>query len=133
MYYFAYGSNLSKEQMLERCPDSQPRFTATLHNYRLVFAGWSRKWRGSTATLKSFRGKKVPGAIYEISEDCLRRLDKHEGYGVTHDRFNVIVNNEDGDPVEAVTYFISGRIQETPPSNDYVAIMQQGYRDWGIF
>ena len=44
MYYFAYASSLSKKQMLERCPDSNPLFRATLPNYKLIFTGWSRKW-----------------------------------------------------------------------------------------
>ena len=68
MYYFAYGSNLSKKQMSERCPDSKPMFIATLPNHQMVFAGWSRKWRGGVASLKTFRGAKVPGAIYEVTE-----------------------------------------------------------------
>ena len=74
MYYFAYGSNLNKKQMMERCPDSKPVFTATLPNYKLVFAGWSRQWRGGVASIKSFRGDRVRGAIYEVSEQCLRQL-----------------------------------------------------------
>jgi len=129
MYYFAYGSNLSKKQMLARCPDSKPMFSATLPNYELFFAGWSRGWRGGVATIKTFRGRKVLGAIYEVTEACLRRLDKYEaGY----QRFNVTVFDEDGEPVEAVTYIKTGQIEETPPSKEYLAIMQQGYRDWGL-
>jgi len=59
VYYFAYGSNLNHKQMLERCPDSQPRFLATLHNYKLVFVGWSRQWRGGIASIKPFRGERI--------------------------------------------------------------------------
>ncbi len=132
MYYFAYGSNLSKKQMLERCPDSKPKLIATLPNYKLVFAGWSRKWRGGVATIKRFSGGKVPGAIYEISEPCLRRLDKFEGYPDSYNRLNVTVFSEDGEPIEAVTYVKTGQLEETPPSKEYVSIIQQGYRDWGI-
>jgi len=129
MYYFAYGSNLSKKQMSERCPDSKPMFIATLPNYRMVFAGWSRKWRGGVASLKTFRGAKVPGAIYEVTEECLRRLDKYEaGYN----RVKVTVFDEDGEPVEAITYIKAGQIEETPPSKDYLAVIQQGYRDWSL-
>jgi len=51
LYYFAYGTNLSKKQMLERCPDSQPVLTATLPNYKLVFVSWSRQWRGGVASI----------------------------------------------------------------------------------
>ena len=129
MYYFAYASNLNRKQMQERCPDSKPMFVATLPNYKLVFTGWSRQWRGGKASIKSFRGERVPGAIYEVTEVCLRRLDKYEA---SYNRFKVTVFNEDGEPIEAITYIKSGQLEETPPSKEYVAVIQQGYRDWEI-
>ena len=132
MYYFAYGSNMNKKQMKERCPESQPKFVATLPNYTLVFWGWSRQWRGGVATIKSSRGDKALGAIYEISERDLRLLDKYEGYPGNYNRLKVNVFDEDGNPVEAITYIKAGPLEETTPSSEYLAIMQQGYRDWGI-
>ena len=132
MYYFAYGPNLNRKQMLERCPDSKPRFFATLHNYKLVFVGWSRQWRGGIVSIKSFRGERVLGAVYEISEADLRRLDKYEGYPNNYNRIKVTVFSEDGEAIEAVTYIKSGQLEETPPSKEYLAVIQQGYRDWGI-
>jgi gamma-glutamylcyclotransferase len=127
--YFAYASNLSKKQMQERCPDCRPRFTAVLPNYKLVFAGWSRAWHGGTATIKSFRGEKVHGAIYEVTDTCLRQLDKYEtGYS----RLNVTVFDEDNQPHQAVTYIKSGQLEETLPSKEYAAVIKHGYRDWGI-
>ena len=132
MYYFAYGPNLNRKQMLERCPDSKPLFLATLRNYKLVFVGWSRQWRGGVVSIKSFRGERVLGAIYEISERDLRRLDKYEGYPGNYNRMKVTVFNEDGEPIEAITYIKSGQLEETPPSKEYLAVIQQGYRDWGI-
>ena len=132
MYYFAYGSNLSKKQMKERCPDSKPMFVATLPNYKLVFVGWARRWRGGVAGIKPFRGEKVLGAIYELSERDLRRLDKYEGYPDSYNRLNVTVFDENGKPVEAVTYIKSGQLEETQPSMEYLSVMQQGCKDWGI-
>jgi len=132
VYCFAYGSSLNKKQMMERCPDSKPMFVATLPNYKLVFVGWSRQWRGGVASIKHFRGEKVLGGIYEISERDLRRLDKYEGYPDSYNRLNVTVFDEDGKPVEAVTYIKSGQLEETQPSREYLAIIQQGYRDWAI-
>jgi len=129
MYYFAYASNLNKKQMLERCPDNKPIFRATLPNYKLVFVGWSREWRGGKASIRPFRGEKVLGAIYDVSEQCLRRLDKYES---PYDRLKVIVFNEDGEPVEAIAYIKSGQSEEGKPSAEYVSVIQQGYRDWEI-
>ncbi len=132
MYYFAYGPNLNRQQMLERCPDSKPRFFATLHNYKLVFVGWSRQWRGGVVSIKPFRGERVLGGVYEISERDLNRLDKYEGYPGNYNRLKVTVFDEGGKPTEAITYIKAGQLEETPPSKEYLAIIQQGYRDWGI-
>jgi gamma-glutamylcyclotransferase (GGCT)/AIG2-like uncharacterized protein YtfP len=129
VYYFAYASNLSKQQMKLRCPDSQAKFVATLPNHKLVFTGWSREWHAGVATIKSFRGEKVHGAIYEVSEACLRQLDKYE---VGYTRFNVTVFDEGNQPVPAMTYIKSGQLQESLPSKEYAAIIRQGYRDWGL-
>ena len=132
MYYFAYGSNLNQKQMLERCPGSEPKFIATLPNYKLVFVGWSRQWRGGVASIRPFKGEKVPGAIYEISDRNLRRLDSYEGYSRSYTRLNVTVFDEDGEPIKAITYIKAGQSDEAQPSREYLALIQQGYRDWGI-
>jgi len=132
MYYFAYGSNLNRKQMLERCPDSKPEFKATLPNYKLVFVGWSRQWRGGVAGIRPFRGEKVLGAVYELSDRDLRRLDSYEGYPRDTNRLNVTVFNEDSEAIQAITYIKAGQSEETRPSPEYLSIIQQGYRDWGI-
>jgi len=133
VYYFAYGSNLNKNQMLERCPDSKPMFIATLPNYKLVFVGWSRQWRGGVISIKPLRGERVRGAIYEISEQCIQRLDKFEGHPTNYNRFKVTVFDEDSEPIEAITYIKAGQFEETQPSKEYLAVIQQGYRDWRLF
>lgn len=130
MYYFAYALNLNQKRMKERCPDSRPLFVATLPNYKLVFGGWSRKWRGGVASIKSFRGERVRGAIYEVSETCLKRLDRfEEGYN----RLKITVFGEDSEPLEAITYIRAGQLEETKPSPEYLAVIQQGLRDWRLF
>ena len=133
MNYFAYASNLSRKQMSERCPDSQPKFVATLPNHKLIFSGWSRKWHGGTATIRPFQGEKVIGAVYEISDRCLRSLDKHEGYPTIYNRVNKMVIAEDGERVEVITYIMREQLKEIQPAPEYVAVIQQGYKDWGIF
>ena len=132
MYYFAYGSNLSKKQMKERCPANKPLFRATLPNYKLIFTGWSRQWRSGTASIKPFQGDKVPGAVYELSELDFKRLDRHEGYPTLHNRLNVLVITEDGEAVRSVTYIRREQSEETRPTKEYLSIIQQGYHDWEI-
>jgi len=130
MYYFAYASNLNKKQMQERCPGAKPLFCATLHHYRLVFLGWSRKWRGGVASIMPFRGERVEGGVWEVTESCLKRLDNFEG--PTYTRQTVRVNTELGDLVEVVTYVKMRELEAAKPSAEYSAIIRQGYRDWGL-
>ena len=130
--YFAYGSNLNKKQMKERVPGSIPRLSAVLPNFKLVFLGWSRQWKGGTATIRSSRGDKVAGGVYEVTDRDLRRLDGFEGYPRESDRINVNVFTEDGQALKVVTYVKTARAEETKPSPEYVAVIKQGYRDWGI-
>ncbi len=132
MEYFAYGSNLNKQQMLQQCPGVKPKYQAILPNYRLIFTGWSREWKGGTASIKPVRGEKVNGAIYEISESDLRRLDRFEDYPTTYDRINVLVLKDDGSAIKAITYIKRRQSDETKPSVEYLALMKQGYKDWSI-
>jgi len=129
MYYFAYASNLNQKRMRERCPDSKPMFTATLPNYKLVFVGWSREWRGGKASIRPFKGEKILGAIYDVSEQCLKQLDRHE---IGYDRLKITVFDEDGEAIEAITYIKAGRVEDGKPSQEYLSVIQQGYRDWGM-
>jgi gamma-glutamylcyclotransferase len=132
MYYFAYASNLNKKQMKERCPNAKPVSVVTLSHYRLVFVGWSRRWRGGYANIQPFRGEKVIGAVYEVSEDDMKKLDKYEDCPGTYSRINVILNDDFGRRIDAVSYIRAGRAEAAPPSKEYLAVIEQGCRDWGI-
>ena len=129
LLYFAYASNLNKQQMHERCPDAKPRFSAILPNYKLIFAGWSRTWHGGTAAVKPFRGEKVRGGIYEVTEAGMKLLEKYE---VGYVRQNITVFDEDNQPHQVVTFMKSGQVVEALPSKEYAAVIKQGYHDWSI-
>jgi len=115
--------------MKERCPDSKPLFTATLPNYKLVFEGWSRQWRGGKANIRLFRGEKVRGAVYEVTDQCLSRLDRFES---PYKRIKVNVFDEDGEAHEVIAYSITTREEETKPSQEYLTVIQQGFKDWNL-
>ncbi len=106
--------------------------TAVLPNYRIVFTGYSRQRKSGLITIRGSKGGKVPGGIYEISDKDLRRLDSLEGYPRESSRVNVTVFTEDGDAIKAITYVKSGQADETKPSQEYLTVIQTGYREWGI-
>ena len=80
--YFAYGSNLSLDQMRERI-GSKPKVIsgAYLENHRLGFTLYSKlTWKGGVADIVPEVGSKVWGAIYKLTEEQLEKIDHYEGY-----------------------------------------------------
>jgi len=132
MHYFAYASNMNRKQMSERCPDAKAVAVATLPNFKLIFSGYSRLRKGAVATIRGSQGDKVIGAVYEISEAGLRKLDKHENYPVDYKHLDVRVFTDGGDMYDAITFIKASQEDEEKPSPEYLAVIQQGYRDWGI-
>ena len=132
MYYFAYASNMNRQQMAGRCPEAKSKVVATLPNFKLIFTGYSRLRKGAVATIRGSQGDKVIGAVYEISEAGLRKLDKHENYPVDYKHVDVRVFSGSGETYDAVAFIKAKLEEEGQPSPEYRAIIQQGYRDWGI-
>jgi gamma-glutamylcyclotransferase (GGCT)/AIG2-like uncharacterized protein YtfP len=133
MYYFAYGSNLSKAQMRSRCPAAKALFSATLPNYKLIFVGWSRQRRSAVATIRAFRGERVRGGVYDVTEIDARALDRSEGVPDSYMRIKVNVFGDDShQPVEAFTYIKTSQEAEDKPSPEYLKVIEDGYRDWGL-
>lgn len=109
--YFAYGSNLSPEQMAHRCPDSIFLGKATLPEYR-----WQVNERGvanvvpapapvsSSPQQADRKGRRhrddeeaaaVEGLVYAISAEDERHLDLYEGVAKgRYERFELCVDFE---------------------------------------
>lgn len=115
--YFAYGSNLSPEQMAHRCPDSIFLGKATLPEYR-----WQVNERGvanvvpapapvSSSPQADRKGRRsgrhgsgddneeeeqgVEGLVYAISAEDERQLDQYEGVAKgRYERFELCVDFE---------------------------------------
>ena len=131
-WYFAYGSNLSIDKMIERTGavdqrDDRPRL-ARLPNYRLVF---NVHHRGQVFANIHSPGKGVLGVLYCCSPAALNKLDNYEtGY----ERQRVMVVTENGDKLEAFAYIasstnaaISGK-----PSPEYLHKIISGARQHGL-
>ena len=71
-YYFGYGSNLSKEQMAIRCPESKYPASGSLSEY-----SWLINSRGY-ASIKPSEGDFVLGEIFTLSQQDVDYLDIYE-------------------------------------------------------
>jgi gamma-glutamylcyclotransferase (GGCT)/AIG2-like uncharacterized protein YtfP len=128
--YFAYGSNLHREKMKFRCPDSVPVSNAVLEGYRLTFRG--NYLGGGVADILPCEGDCIQGALYKISYSDLAHLDKYEVYPTLYKRYEVDVVNEHGETIKAFVYRMNPEFAAAPPSEEYFQTIIQGFHDWNI-
>jgi len=127
-YYFAYGSNLSLEQMQARCPDARFFSVAHLSGYRLAFGGFSQTRGGGVATIRpDHKGGRTAGVLFEMTPDDWRKLDVYEGYPSIYRREVVQVFNPAGWPIQAQVY-IRNQFDAKAPAPAYRRIIEYGYK-----
>ena len=122
MFYYAYGSNLNRKQMKRRCKDSRFIKKIILNNYILTF----RSKYGS-ADIEKNRGKKVYGALYNISKSDEKKLDIYEEYPKLYKKMFFKYNNK-----LVMSYIMKKKTKKTSPTIYYLNIIRQGYRDCKI-
>lgn len=92
VFYFAYGSNMNPERMLERGAEFTHRQKHTLPGYSLKFNKVSSKVPGSgSANIVPDQNGTVEGILYEITVRNLYNLDEYEGYPVQYTRIRIEV------------------------------------------
>jgi len=122
--YFAYGANLNLDGMNTRCPGNKPICKAVLKDYRFMFK--------SVADIEEAVNHSVHGALYEITKEHLRSLDRFEGYPRLYIRKTVPVITEDGREVQAVVYQMTDRNQYSRPSQGYLLTILTGCQQWRL-
>ena len=85
-YYFAYGSNMNYNQMLERCPNAKYFGKGFLPDYTLAFTRNSRNWESAVADILVSPGDDVWGIIYTLSNEDRMKLDACEGHPTIYKR-----------------------------------------------
>jgi len=128
-YYIAYGSNLSVEQMAQRCPDAKVAGMAALKDWKLVFR--------THATIEPCEGRVVPVLIWEISQRDERNLDRYEGYPSYYYKQDIIVTMTDlggknPQEITAMVYLMTEGHEIRMPYRGYLDTLAEGYRRFGF-
>jgi gamma-glutamylcyclotransferase (GGCT)/AIG2-like uncharacterized protein YtfP len=123
---FAYGSNLAEDQMEEWCPRYEYLGPARLDGFRLEFRRRSVRWTGGAADVVEAEGEEVWGALYELPDGEIKRLDEKEFEGEAYRRREVEVEH-DGELRRVQTYeVIDKTIAELEPAPAYAAAILRG-------
>lgn len=93
VYYFAYGSNMNPERMLEREAEFTLRQKHVLSGYSLRFNKMSSNNPGTgCANIVRDENGIVEGIVYRITARGLYNLDKFEGYPEHYGRIRLTVD-----------------------------------------
>jgi gamma-glutamylcyclotransferase len=130
VWYFAYGSNMNLQRMMDRSAYFTQRKRGILHGHRLVFNKISGTYPGhGVANVVAERGYDVVGVLYEVDRPGIEALDGHEGVrGGHYIRTEMLVQLNDGTSVNAFVYVAHPNKVEDglTPHDDYFYHLEQG-------
>jgi gamma-glutamylcyclotransferase (GGCT)/AIG2-like uncharacterized protein YtfP len=130
--YFAYGSNMNKQQMKSRCPNARPIGAMKLDDYVLVFRG--------VADIVPSPGDKVSGAVWRLTDACEAALDRYEGFRPNdpadgmYRKETIALEpfNAGGEIHTELMFYVMNSTGIMPPSHSYFAGIRDGYKDFGL-
>ena len=133
-YYIAYGSNLNVRQMRMRCPTARIIGTSNLKGYELLFKGSKT---GSYLTVEKKLGGTVPVAVWEVTADDEKSLDRYEGFPTFYYKKELYLHIKGirTGKIRKRRVFVYIMHEDRPigiPSIGYVQICLQGYNDFGF-
>ncbi len=140
MFHFAYGSNLDLLQMQLRCPNARFVSAARLDSYDICFPRRSNIRNSATISIEESVGESVWGALYELAEADIRRLDDREGYNPVrsdrmmnrHNRRTLTVECLDGRRVQAEVYVAVPMERPGLPSAQYIGYLVSSAAECGL-
>ena len=138
MLYFAYGSNMWREQMRQRCPDHELVGKAVLPGYALCFPRTSPIRECGVAGIAETHGAEVWGVLYRLHDQDLAALDKREGYDpakpVHLNRYyrTTVRVLKDGEAHDCLTYLARAEPGTHVPSVEYMSALITGAVENGL-
>ncbi|MBI5406703.1 MAG: gamma-glutamylcyclotransferase [Nitrospirae bacterium] len=141
MLYFAYGSNLDLNQMIERCPSARFVCKAKFNDHRLEFTRKSKNRGCGVADVIPTKGHDVWGVVYQIDERDIGQLDKSEGFrpgrqleenAYLRTEYHVFAEGDMEKPL-LVTIYIANKQENPPlPNSEYKSLIVEGAKYWHL-
>jgi gamma-glutamylcyclotransferase (GGCT)/AIG2-like uncharacterized protein YtfP len=124
-FYFAYGANTHREHMASRCPAAKPVGKVKLFGHALAF-------RGVADVIRATPDVCVHGALWSITDECERALDRFEGFPNLYIK-RVSMLRLRGETVRVMFYVMRKNDDEfSPPPRSYENTLREGYAGFGL-
>lgn len=134
-WYFAYGSNLSKQRMQNRTGPLGASHVMRLDGYRLAFNNTDMDGAELYANIVPSAGAVTWGAAYWCSPQAMAALDQYEGVADgCYRREWIEIETTDGQRLQAEVYVGGERftVAEGRPSDWYLDIILLGAKEHGL-
>lgn len=137
MYYFAYGSNMDKDDLDRWCKEhgyGSIKFTdvipSKLLGYRLVFNYFSSSRRAGAANIMESKGSVVYGLLIELDENNKEIIREKEGYRYHYyNEIKVNIETLDGNTFSDVFTYKVFKEKESdsfqPPKKEYLELIKR--------
>jgi len=140
LFYFAYGSNMSRSRMASRGVYWEKAMAGTLEGHTLKFNKDSGSKGTGYANIVKSKTHRVEGILYKL-EDVYDTeiLDMYEGYPDHYERKEIKVIGPDGKKIDAFVYKANPKKikADLKPTKSYLAYLLAGskylskeYHDW---
>lgn len=131
VWYFAYGSNLSRAVMQSRAGQILDAQLGRLENHELLF---NKKVRGGSAeaNIQPARGKSVFGVLYKLTDAALRSLDRATSVPDHYRRIQLNIFDSEGNKINAQAYIASKVGKGLRPTPLYLQTLLDGASEHGL-
>jgi len=153
MLYFSYAANLNRSHMVRLCPGAEPLYPAVLENGSVTLRRWFN--------IEPQEESEIVGGVWRIGEEHLPKLDSYEDWPELYERqemrvlplehggvgawepgerphsFDVRHHGNTDTRIDGLMCFVYAmkrpfQIPLSPPDPEYLEMVRQGYREWGI-
>lgn len=123
--HFAYGSNMSRPLMQQRCPSAQAIGTAAIRGWRFSIIP------NGFASIVPAPGEVVHGVLWRLGPRDLAAINAYESLDSGLYVRRTLPVRHRGQTVPALVY-VSQRRGEGRPRAGYMAVVEQAARDWRL-
>ena len=142
LYYFAYGSNMDKNELKEWCKNNNKPFPkwefigmASLENYEITFNYYSYSRGAGAANIIEKKGSVVYGLLFKVSDEELEFLRIKEGYPDSYEDIKVNVKSEKITYSSVMAYKVTKnkeRDHHEQPLKTYLQLIIQNGKTYGF-
>ncbi len=129
LYYFAFGSNMDKQQMNGRNVEFTDMQKGVMRDWKLVFN--KRKWKEDGvgfANIVPEYDSTVEGIIYKVNENTIQTLDESEGVPKAYHKKTMLVENSNKEFVNCIVYIANHSRTDNliKPKKEYLDHLLEG-------